>query len=139
MEIILIVCAVAVPIVALLFVLPKRKANDNAPTKEAKQPEPPKESQPKPAEEKKDLKITTSNNLSNSDLKSYAEYKKRFAPAPKTAKMPYDYASETHYFDFPEFVEPKPKKDNSISGQIKSLSPELKAMLIAGVFDKKDY
>ena len=76
-------------------------------------------------------------NSLDSDILSYVEYKKKNVTKPKKLEMPPNFKDMTMpYTRKRREIEKKPQ---SIAEEISNLSPELKAMIIAGVLDKKNY
>ena len=144
-EIFIIAMLCAIPVVALIAVFPKIKFKKKTkkvvePTKtyaEIKQEEKP--AQPiveevKPKEVKKPI---MSDEISSDDFRSYLEHKKQDVSKPKRVELPSDFKDMSMPFVPRRRV--RNQKPKNISEEIKGLSPELKAMLIAGVLDKKDY
>lgn len=150
-EMFLIIGACLVPIIALLFVLPKYKKKEKTPppttpyVKEEpadKHTEQPKEVKPIQKQVEK-TKIRPAFNTSDidDDFKTYLELKKKRTPAPEAVDEGSFVRSPVGEY-IPARLRANPsriKKDKSIAEQINDLSPELKAMLLAGVLDKKDY
>lgn len=138
-ETFLIVMLCAVPIVALFMVFPKLKFNK----KEKKVAEPTKTlaeikaEEPKAEEVKPELERKPNNEISTGEFESYIDFKKKNTTLPKKVELPSDFKDMSMpYMPRRKQVEKKPQ---SVAEEIKSLSPELKAMLIAGVLDKRDY
>lgn len=140
-EIFLIVMVCAVPVLALLFVLPKFKKKE----KKAKAIELSKTYSEIKSEEKVEPKKETpkeaiskyvNNHISPDEFKSYLKDKKTTKPS--RIEFPADFKDRTMPYT-PRRNMMANKKPNSVAEEIRSLSPELKAMLIAGILDKKDY
>ena len=144
-EIFLIVMLCAVPVIALLMVLPKIKLKKKEkkvaePTKtyseiksEAKPNEPEVEEKPKEVQ-----KQIMSNEISTDDFKSYLERKKQDLSKPKRVELPSDFKDMSMSY-MPRRRARQAEKQKNVAEEIKSLSPELKAMLMAGVLEKRDY
>ena len=138
-EIFLIVGGCLAPVVALLFVLPKLK-------KKAKEPPVTTEYKPeKPVEEKKEeLKDTKSvvrkpeqEVIKTSEFQDYLTYKRNNMSKPIRLNDP-DIFTDDY---IPSRLRRKQQKQETktIAEQIYSLSPELKIMMLSGVFNKKDF
>ena len=145
-EIVLIFLAVTIPIVTFLFVFVKFKKKEKkepAPTKtyeELKKEEQNKVGEPvveeKKIEEKKFIPDSNSD-FTQDDFKAYLNHKQKSISKPSRVDLPKDFVDTTlPYSRRRRRVEEKPK---SVAEEIKSLSPELKALIIAGVLDKKNY
>lgn len=144
-EIFIIAMFCAIPVIALIAVFPKIKFKKKAkktvePTKtysEIKQEEKHAEQiveEVKPKEVKMPI---MSDEISSDDFRSYLEQKKKDVSKPKRIELPSDFKDMSMPFAPRRRV--RNQKPKNISEEIQSLSPELKAMLIAGVLDKKDY
>lgn len=149
-EMFLIIGACLVPFIALIFVLPKHKKKTKTPppttsyVKEDKKEEKPAAPVQSGAPIEKQVskpKITKPTFDEDDDFKAYLELKKKRTQAPE----PID---EGSFVRSPvgEYIPARLRnkmaqtsKNKSIAEQINDLSPELKAMLLAGVLDKKDY
>ena len=151
-EIILIVAACIIPVVAFFMVLPKRKKKEKVPpptntyVKEEKKEEKPatqaaptsSSSSPKELAKPKVAKPIFDD---DEDFKSYLELKKKRTPAPEPIEEGSFVRNPVGEY-IPARLRTKIAEKNdakSIKDQINELSPELKAMLIAGVLDRKDY
>lgn len=145
-EIFLIVMFCAMPIVALLMILPKKVKK----SKEKKsEPEPVKSYQEIKQEEKKEevvenvepkkenIKFSNSE-ISKDEFKSYLELKKNNITKPRRVELPNDFKDMTLPYSSRRRVK-EDKKPQSVAEEIKNLSPELKTMLIAGVLDRKNF
>ncbi len=137
-EIFLIVAVFAIPVIALLFVVPKMKKKEkkkDVPTAksytEMKQEE--KNAEPideKPTEKKENLH----EDIPTEDIQSYVEYKKKNITKPSRIEMPQGFVDRTMPYTRKRNTEKKPQ---TVAEEIQNLSPELKALIIAGVLDKK--
>lgn len=143
-EIFLIVGVCLAPIVALLFVLPKKikKQTKEAPpttpyvSEEPKKEEAPSEQSAK--EVKKDEVVIKNDDIyKTDDFKNYINHKRKQTRSPYRIQEPDDVFTEEYLP--PRLRRKKQQSNKSVSEQIKELSPELKAMLLTGVLDKKDY
>ncbi len=144
-EIFLIVMACAIPFIALLTLVPKIKLKK----KEKKVAKPTKQlvdlkQEEKPIElvvEEKPKEIqqqVISNEISTGDFKNYLERKKQDVSKPKRVELPSDFKDISMPY-MPRRRARQSEKPQNVAEEIKSLSPELKAMLIAGVLDKRNY
>lgn len=139
-EIGLIICFSLAPVVALLFVIPKRVKKEKLvkdklqEVKEEKKEEKPVVEEVK--EEPKEFK--SSSELTKPEIQSYLDYKKKNVTKPQRIEKLPNFATEDY---LPPRLRrrPQPKKPESIAEEIQQLSPELKAMILAGVLDKKDF
>ncbi len=144
-EIFIIVLVCVVPIIALFMVLPKIKIKFKS--KQKKSPKTKTYAEIKAEEEPKEVKIeekpketkkqTIASEISTEDFKNYLN---RRQPTTKPSKMELseDFVDRTSPY-FPRRMRRSVQKPKNVAEEIKNLSPELKAMLIAGVLDKKDY
>ena len=145
-EIFLIVTACAAPVLALLMVLPKIKIKFKKKEKKAKietksyaelkAEEKPIE--PKVEEKPKEVKkFMSSDEISTDDFKSYLN-KRKSATRPSRLDMPDDFIDRTMPYT-PRRRRRTEEKPKTVAEEIKNLSPELKALLLTGAFDKKNY
>ena len=144
-EVFIIVMVCVVPVLALLMVLPKikikfkkkeKKANVETKTyAEIKVEEKPIEPnvEEKPKEVKKPV---LSSEISTEDFKSYFNRRKPTSK-PSRLDLPADFKDRTMPYTPRRRMENK--KPKSVAEEIQNLSPELKALIITGVLDKKDY
>ena len=144
-EMFIIVMVCAVPVVALLFVLPKKakktkkektKKADAKPTKtyeEVKKEE-------EKVETKNDVivesKQVVSNDISTDDFKGYLNFKKKDISKPSRIELPGDFMDRTTPY-IPRRRRRIEKKPQTIAEEINSLSPKLKAIVLSGVLDRK--
>ena len=146
-ELFLTVGVCVAPILSLIFVFPKGfkfKKKQKAEVKTAKEAnetfnyikenkEEPKQVEVK-LEKKEDFKDLDVPNFDSSDFKDYLNRRPK-GKGPMRKLMNDDFG-----FPYDGFGNrKKEKEDKSIKEQINDLSPELKAMLIAGVLDRKKY
>ena len=130
-EIIFVIAACCAPIVALLFILPKYKKKEKQAEKENAEVTVEPFKMDKVDEQAKDTKeesVTKSDDFSNYISSRPKDLKKR-------NKMP-EWLTDTN------FTLPKreiKKEPDTIAEQFDELTPEMKAMFIAGVFDRRDY
>ena len=138
-EILILILASAIPLFSFVVVYKsklknifKKKQKDTKKEikEEIKQEEKPEEVVVEPIKEKS-LSDKVEENFFTSDFKEYSRMKKDKITFPEM-KFNSEFVPT---FDLDEFDRPKPK---TIAEQIKSLSPELKALIVAGVLDKKD-
>jgi len=145
-EIFLMVMICAVPVVSLLMLLPKikikfkkKEKKVQAETKtyaEIKAEEAP--AQPQTEEKPKEVKKNfSSNEISNDDFKSYLNRRKPTS-RPSRLNLPEDFADRTMPYS-PRRRKRADQQPKSVAEEIDNLSPELKAIIFAGVLDKKDY
>lgn len=142
-EVFLIICVCLVPIVALIIVLPKKlskKETKVEPVKEVVKEEtkPVAESEKQEPKEKSE-RVIDNNAYTADDFKGYLEEKQKNTTKPNRIVHGKDFKDLT--FDFPRRTPgyrtlPKAK---SMAEQIRDLSPELKALIIAGALDRKEF
>lgn len=140
-EIILIVLACAVPVVALLFVLPKFKKREKKKVEETtktladlKQ----EEKKPEIVKETPVKKEVVQDDISSSDVQSYIDFKKKNLSKPKRVEMPKDFKDVT----MPYMPRRRPHQDTkpkNVAEEIQNLSPELKVLIISGVLGPKNF
>ena len=137
-EIFLIVGLSLAPIVALFFVLPKKLKKEKKEPPKTTEYKPEEKSEPIKQEEPKEVKPEkkVANIASTSEFKDYLTYKKENLHAPKHLESPKDVFVSDY---FPSRFKKKPKEDKTIAEQINDLSPELKVMMLSGVFNRKDF
>ncbi|MBO5954496.1 MAG: hypothetical protein J6Q13_00830 [Clostridia bacterium] len=143
-EIFLIVGFCVAPLLAILFVLPKKlKKEKKQEKKEVKTLEQlKKEEQPKPVVEEKvdekkvQQKFTPKSEVSTDDFKSYLDFKKKDITKPSRVELPKDFMDRTSPY-IPRRRRRIEKKPKTVAEEINSLSPKLKAMLFSGVLDRK--
>ena len=146
-EIFLIVCFCAVPLIAIVFVLPKKlkKGNKTEEKKEVKTLEQlKKEEQPKQVTEEKfeekkvKPKFVPKSEVSTDDFKSYLDFKKNDISKPSRVELPKDFMDRTSPY-IPRRRRRIDKKPKTVAEEINSLSPKLKAMLFSGVLERKNF
>ncbi len=146
-EIVLICLASAIPIVTFLFVFVKfKKKEKKEPAQTKTYEEIKKEEQnnsseqvveEKKVEEKKFIP-DANNDFTPDDFKAYLNHKQKNISKPSRVDLPKDFVDTTLPYSprRRRKVEEKPK---TVAEEIRSLSPELKALIIAGVLDKKNF
>ena len=143
MELILIIVGALIPFVAVLFVLPKFKKKDKTPpptTTYVKEEKSKVEEKPAQTVESPKPKVANYSLKDDDDFKSYLELRKKRLSAIQAK----DSSLATHPTE--EFVPARlrnkfaqTKEDKTVVEQINDLSPELKALIISGVLDKKQW
>ncbi|MBQ9795684.1 MAG: hypothetical protein IJW36_01805 [Clostridia bacterium] len=142
-EIALIVLACAVPVVALLFVLPKFKKKEKkapAPVKtlEEVKKEEKVETKTEPPKEKNVENVFTNNDFTSEDFKGYLNHKQKKLTKPARVDLPADFMDRTEPY-IPRRRRRMEEKPKSVAEEIRSLSPELKALIFTGALDKKNF
>ena len=139
-EIFLIIMLCATPFVALLFVLPKKlkkeKKAEKVETKtlkELKQEETPK---PMVEEKKVESKKVASSEVSTDDFKNYLNHRPPTSK-PSRVELPKDFRDMS--LPYRPRRREKNEKPKTIIEEIQGLSPELKALMITGVLDRKNF
>ncbi len=137
-EILILVIACAVPLVALIFIKPKKKKKEKkAPEVKTLQEVKTEEKVAEPKKEEPGYKKDNNIESLDEDIQSYVEYKKKNITKPQKVEMPPNFKDMSMpYIPRRRGVDKKPK---TVAEEINNLSPELKAMLLAGVLDKKNY
>lgn len=140
-EIVLIVMACCVPVVAILFVLPKLKKKQKKVEKPVKTYEELKKEEVVPVtkiEPKAPKKVVNTQEFSSDDFRSYLAQKRKNTTIPSRVELPDGFVDTTMPY-MPRRrrrIETKPK---TVAEEIKSLSPELKALIISGVLEPKNF
>ena len=141
-EIGIIVIAALIPIIALVILFPFKKKKKAAPkpakeqvTDQKPKEEPVKEPDPLP----KSGGISTAS-LDTSEFMDYLKEKSTATKAPERKEFGDNLGEiDDDLFSDIDFSIPRKKKVKSLSQEIQDLSPELKAMIISGVLDRKEY
>lgn len=140
-EICLIVCAVLVPVVALFMVLPKikgKKTKIEQPKQEkvAEKVEPKEQTkEEKPKEGKINQPIFESSQYSADDFKDYLKERNKNIETPKLKQQPKDFKDMSLGLD--EYMKLKQMPKQDILDEINKMSPEMQAIVFAGLLDKK--
>lgn len=142
-EICLIVCAVLVPVVALFMVLPKikgKKAKIEQPKQEKvaeKVEQKPKEQtkEEKPKEGKINQPIFESSQYSADDFKDYLKERNKNIETPKLKQQPKDFKDMSLGLD--EYMKLKQMPKQDFLDEINKMSPEMQAIVFAGLLDKR--
>ncbi len=146
MEIFLLACAIAMPFLSLLLVVPKRKKKEKVKkSKEIKtlrqieqdnSKQEDLETKPIEIEENQNLQTKTFEEelFSDEELKEFVANKKEKLSKPKAKEVDEDLS-----LTFDDFLQRRRKveKKETKPQSFNDLSPELKAMMITGVFNKK--
>ena len=140
-EICLIVCAVLVPVVALFMVLPKIKGK-KAKTEQTKQEKVAEKVEPKeqtkeekPKEGKINQPIFESSQYSADDFKDYLKERNKNIETPKLQQQPKDFKDMSLGLD--EYMKLKQMQKQDFLDEINKMSPEMQAIVFAGLLDKK--
>ena len=142
-EICLIVCAVLVPVDALFMVLPKIKGK-KAKAEQPKQEKVAEKVEPKPKEQTKEEKpkegkinqpIFESSQYSADDFKDYLKERNNNIETPKLKQQPKDFKDMSLGLD--EYMKLKQMPKQDILDEINKMSPEMQAIVFAGLLDKK--
>lgn len=143
-ELVLIILACSVPVVALLFVLPKLKKKEKKQVEvqtktyeEIKKEEPQLEQKSEKKTEPK-VEVLQKNDISSEDFKNYLNIKQNRISRPSRVELPKDFEDRTMPYA-PRRARRSVEKPSSVAEEICSLSPELKALIFTGALDKKDF
>ena len=139
-EIVLIVCAVLTPLVALLVLPKKIKKKEEKPketkTNEVEKKEEVVKEQEKPKEE---LEINSFSTSADKDLASYRDYlKTREVSSRPVKKLEFNGKQNSLTEDYRAFMERLNKKQEKNKYDVTELSDEMKAFLILGILDRKE-
>ena len=139
-EIVIIVLACSVPMIAFLFILPKFKKKEKIkPVEQTKTMADIKQEETKPEIVKEELTKQKEliDDFSSNEIQSYIDFKKKNLTKPKRVEMPKDFNDVT----LPYIPRRKKniKKPQSVAEEINSLSPELKILMISGVLEPKNF
>ena len=144
-EITLIILVCLSPIVALVlisFSKFKKKEKQNPAIEQTPIKEEPKPNKDEITKQNKKVEADVEHAVFNSDgFKEYLNERSGKTVKPQHLSMENNMKFPTSMYnreDFEQMMRPM-QKNKTISEQIKTLSPELKALMIAGVFNKKDY
>ncbi|MCQ2556113.1 MAG: hypothetical protein MJ149_02150 [Clostridia bacterium] len=139
MEIILIVCACCIPVLSILFLIPKKKGKEEAKPAENKQ------DSAKPAEVKEEVKeaepeVKDDLQAEIMDFETYIKEQREATTKQEELEAPTDVTTLPYKEETQETVQIN-VVDNveETKQELENLSPELKAMLLAGILDKKDF
>lgn len=141
-ETLLIILACAVPVVALLFVLPKFKKKEKKPSapvktlEEVKKEEAKVEVKPEPLKGNRVESSFAKTQFDSDDFKNYINYKQNSVSKPSRVDLPKDYIDRTEPY-MPRRRKRAEEKPKTVAEEICSLSPELKALIFTGALDKK--
>lgn len=140
-EIVILIAVILVPIVALIFILPKRKKKEAKEEVKTTEYVSEKKEEPKEIVEAKPIKEMKmplrSSEFSNDDFKDYLNSKRKSVTAPKRLEIRPENDDLESYSSF-KSRRMQRNQEKSLAEQIRDLRPELKALIISGVFDKKD-
>lgn len=140
-EINLIIIASLIPFVALVMVLPKikrKKAKENQPKQEkvAEKVEPKEQTkEEKPKEGKINQPIFESSQYSADDFKDYLKERNKNIETPKLKQQPKDFKDMSLGLD--EYMKLKQMPKQDFLDEINKMSPEMQAIVFAGLLDKK--
>lgn len=147
-EIFLIVALCAVPFVSVLFILPKFKKKEKPAPAPAKTYEDVKKEEIKKEDvtesvvektvEKKAESVFAKNDFSSEDFRSYVNYKQKNTTKPFRVELPKDFVDRTEPY-IPRRRRREVEKPKTVAEEIRSLSPELKALIFTGALDKKNF
>lgn len=142
----LILSACSIPFIAFVFVLPKFKKKEKKTAKQAeeKQTSVPLEtkteakvSMPEKPQEKKFEPVFNNAEFSPEDFKGYLNNRQKNMSKPTRVDLPEGFIDTTQ--PFVRRVKNKQEKSQTVAEEIRSLSPELKALIFTGALDKKNF
>lgn len=143
MEIFIIICVCLIPIVALVILFPKFKfkKREKKVKSEIKEqvtekyvPETPIAEEPKMEKKEESFKYEPDN------FKDYLKDKSARVSKPQMKILPDDFRDlSTRYNPNSRLNKTGKENSSSLAEEINSLSPELKALILSGALDKKDY
>lgn len=146
-EMFMILAACSIPIGAiLLFILKKclksikkdktkkqQKVESKIETKEIA--ESPKEVSPEQVKPEQIKHHTIASEISTDDFRSYLNKRKEISK-PKRVELPEDFKDRSMPFMPPR---PRNRKPKSMAEEIQALSPELKALILSGALERRDF
>ena len=142
-ELTMVICLILIPIIALVIVLPK-KIHFKKKEKQPKQREFKADNSPKlekteqPKAEQVYQSEYKSDDIDLGNIRSYVTEKKKTNPPVR--KNPITDLDFGEYMPLRREVSTKTQKqDLTIREQFDALTPEMKALILSGAFDKKDY
>ena len=144
MEILLIVCAVLIPIVALIRILPKMKKKEKSAKQEKPKEEPARQIQQEEKKPDSAKKIKTeskqqlfdqNSSYSADDFKDYLKEKNKKINKPVRKELSKEYKDLTKGYE--EYMRQSTKPEKSMADDICCLSPELQAMVLTGILNRK--
>ena len=144
-EMFLIIMVLAVPVIALFFVFPKKRNKEKT---ENKKVEPVKTYEDLKKEEVKETpvaevvlpktNIEDEFGLTQKDFESYVDWKSKQTTKPNHVELPHGFVGNTMPY-IPNRKRKTDDKPQNLTEEIQNLSPELKALIIAGVLDPKNF
>lgn len=149
-ETIIIILACSVPVVALFFVLPKiKKKEKRKEEKPTKTYEEIKKEEAKPESNQEEMKIEkpkaqkvetafAQNDFSPEDFRGYLNRKQKTITRPTRVDLPEGFVDRTEPY-LPRRRRREEEKPKTVAEEIRSLSPELKALIFTGALDKKNF
>ena len=142
-EIFLIVGVCIVPFVAFMFVMPKfkKKEKTKVQTKTYEELKKEEKVEEKPiVEEPKETKPTfETQDFTSDDFKKYLKYRNENMSHPKKIEHGKDFMDMTTDYLPQRRRLRQNQKPKNIAEEIRNLSPELKALIISGALDKKNF
>ena len=141
-EIGMIVAAALIPIIALVILFPfkKKKKSKTKPDKATAVENKPAEAKPVAEDIPSVTTGITTASLDSSDFLDYLREKSSTVKKPERKEIDFNPGEFDDIFSDKDFGQKRNvKKEKPISQQFQELSPELKALMIAGVLDRKDY
>lgn len=140
-EIFLIVIVCAIPFVALMFVLPKikfkKKVKNIEPQPVKTYEEIKKEEQKQEPKEKVQQTLFANRDITDDEFKGFINSRHKDISKPQKVDLPDDFLDRT--MPYMPFSKKKKNKHKSVAEELRSLSPELKALIISGALDKKNF
>lgn len=145
-ETLLIVMACSVPAVALLLVLPKLKKKEKKqaekieakPVKQDDVKEIKEETIEESPREKQFNPVFNNTEFSTEDFKGYLKHRQNNMTRPERVDLPEGFIDRTMPY-VPRRRKKEQEKPQTVAEEIKSLSPELKALIFSGALDKKNF
>lgn len=138
-EIVILICVCVLPIMAFLFVKPKKKKSKEV----EKQPvqefvmEKKEEKQEEPAVKEKPRDILRSQDFSSADFSDYLKKKRGSISMPKRLDAESDFSED--FASYRRRRLKKPESPKTVAEQVVDLPAEIKALMISGVFDRRDF
>ena len=145
-EKIMLILAVLMPIVALIMFLPKiikskisKKPKKEKPSKQQTKPDEPYTSASIPQDTAQTVSPTQNNFSSMKHADDFKDYATRKSKRTSLPKRNYPSPTFSDFEGFRSFAKPATQQEKSVADEIKSLSPQLKALILSGALDRKEF
>ena len=146
-ETLLIISVCSIPFVAFVFLLPKFKKKEKKHAKQTEEKQSTasveikseaKDVLPEKPQEKKTETTFVNNEFAPEDFRGYLNHRKERMTKPSRVDLPEGFIDRTQPY-LPRKKQRQSEQPKSVAEEIRSLSPELKALIFAGALDKKNF